>query len=248
MNVECHVLCFQEEEFLPYCLRHYNSFCNRIIVHDAFSTDRSREIAKEYGAEVRDWATDGLNDAVSKKLKEDCVMQCKSDWCLVVDTDEIWYFPFGPSYTLSAYDSQGLAVIRPHGFEMVSDVFPTTAGQVYDEVKFAGVDDRWYAKCALVAPPRIKSIIYSAGAHETWAVLKDGSKWNDVKEKTDPPSYFLHCKHLGPIERIARKYDVQRTRLSARNIKEKWGNFDPGIVHAKEKREAIMSTVRRVID
>lgn len=248
MNIETHVLCFQEEQILPYCLRHYASFCERIIVHDAFSTDRSRDIAREYGAEVVDWKTDGLNDALSKKLKEDAVMNCKADWCIVCDADELAYFPNGPSFTLDSYQSQGIAIPKPRGFEMVSDVFPTTTQQIYDEVQFGASADHWYAKCALTAPKLLRSIIYSAGAHEAWATLKDGTKFNSNIPPTEPEYFLLHFKHLGPVERIAQKYDVQRTRLSAKNVAEKWGNFSPGIVHAKEKRANIMAGYRKVIE
>lgn len=246
-SVEINILCYNESEILPYTLRHYATFCERIVVHDAFSTDRSREIAKEYGAEVRDWKTDGVNDILAKKTKEDAVMASQSNWCGAVDADELLYFPQGPSYTLESYDAQGLAVIRPHGFEMVSDVFPTTGSQIYDQVKMGGRDQKWYGKAVLCAPHRLKSIVFGAGAHQTWAHLKDGTKWDDVKEPSDPEMYLLHCHHLGPIERIAKRYAGQQSRHSQTNIRNKFGNFSAPEVHAKEKRDFILNNLQRVI-
>lgn len=248
MNVTAHILAFQEAEIIRYTLRHYTTFCSRIVLHDAGSTDGTREIAREFDAEIEDWKTDGLDDYAAKTLKQRCVMNCGADWCLVVDADEFFWFKEGAAYSFGSYDAQGLAIVRPHGFEMVSDVFPTTDKQLYDEVKYGARDQKWYGKAVLVAPARLQSIVLSAGCHETWATLKDGSKWSDVKEPSEPSAYLLHCKHLGKVERIAQKYDIQRTRLSARNVKEKWGNFQRGIVHAKEKRAMIMGRLERVIE
>lgn len=246
-TVQVHVLCYNEREILPYSLRHYATFADSIIVHDAFSTDGSREIARSYGADVQDFVTDGVNDLLAKQLKERSVMQCRDDWCITVDADELIYFPQGAAYTLESYDAQGVAVAKPSGFELFSETFPTTSGQIYDEVKEAGSDDTWYAKPVLCAPKRLKSITFSAGAHEAWWVTKDGVK-HKVGDKSDPPVWLLHCKHLGPIERDVARYIRQRSRLSDTNIARRWGNFSEPMAHALEKRAAIKASLRRIIE
>lgn len=132
MNVSVTILCYNEQDILPYTLRHYATFCDRMVVYDAFSTDRSREIAKEYGAEVVDWATKGVDDLQAKAVKENACMNSPADWAIAVDADELIYFPEGAFHTLAAYDADGVAVVKPRGFEMFSDTFPTTDGQIYD--------------------------------------------------------------------------------------------------------------------
>jgi len=245
--IEAHLLCYNEREILPYALRHWTSFCDRIVVHDAFSDDGSRDIAKRFGAEIRDFVTDGVNDILAKQLKERCVMESKADWCAVVDADELIYFPHGWFHTLASYESNGVAVVRPHGWEMFSETFPTTQGQIYDEVINGARDQKWYGKAVFVAPQRIKSIVFGAGAHQTWATLKDGTKWDDVKETTEPEAYLLHCKHLGPIDRAIARYTRQQQRHSATNKKNKFGNFEAPSKHAADKRAAIMARLERVI-
>ncbi len=79
-SVEAHILCYNEAEILPFSLRHYAAFCHRIIVHDDNSTDGSRELAREYGAEIRDFHSDGVNDKLFKELKESCWKGTDSDW------------------------------------------------------------------------------------------------------------------------------------------------------------------------
>ena len=247
-TVQVHVLCYNEREILPYSLRHYATFADSIVVHDAFSTDGSREIARSYGADVQDWQTDGVNDLLAKQLKERSVMQCRDDWCITVDADELIYFPQGAAYTLESYDAQGVAVVRTRGFELFSDAFPTTEGQIYDEVKQGSPSQKWYGKAVLVAPKRIRSITFGAGAHNTWAKLKDGTAWNDVQEVTQPETYLLHAKHLGPIERDIARYDRQRSRLSQKNLQMGWGNLSPSRTHALEKRAEIAAGLRRIIE
>lgn len=246
-SVELHLLAYNESEIIGYSLRHYAQFCDRMIVHDALSDDGTPEIAKKLGAEVRPWVTDGVNDILAKQLKERCVMQSKADWCIPVDADELIYFPQGHFHTLESYEAAQLAIVRPHGFEMFSETFPTTTGQIYDEVTMGARDQCWYAKAVLTAPKRLRSITFGAGAHQTWAVLKDGSRWDDIKTPTEPPTYLLHCKHLGPIERQIARYTRQQARHSQTNIKARFGNFEAPAKHAADKRAGIVARLERVI-
>jgi glycosyltransferase involved in cell wall biosynthesis len=46
MKVGLTAPCFNEERFLPYFLRHYSTFCDKIFIFDNCSTDKSKEIIK----------------------------------------------------------------------------------------------------------------------------------------------------------------------------------------------------------
>jgi hypothetical protein len=248
VNIQVLILAFNEETILPYTLRHYKTFADRITVYDAFSTDNTRNICREYGAVIQDWKTDGLNDAVAKHVKNTgWINDFKSDWVICADADELIYFPKGAQYTLEQYDLQRRAVIKPLGFEMFSDTMPTTSGQIYDEIKMGGRDDKWYGKPILFSPKRLRSIDFSAGAHTcTWVDL-DGNDQRCPSSDADPQTYLLHYHHIGPIERIAARYDATRARLSKTNETNKWGNFDPGMKHAQDKRNLIFKTLHQVI-
>ena len=248
MNIQVLILCFNEETILPYTLRHYKTFADRITVYDAFSTDNSRNICREYGAVIQDWTTDGLNDTVAKHVKNTgWINNHKSDWVICVDADELVYFPKGAQYTLEQYDLHGIAVVKTRGFEMFSDVMPTTSGQIYGEIKMGGCDDRWYGKPVLFSPARLRSIDFSHGAHTCNWIDADGNDRTCPSGDIEPPTYLLHYHHIGPIERIAARYDAQRARLSKTNVDNKWGNFDPGLKHAQDKRAAILKTLHQVI-
>lgn len=248
MSVEVHILCFNEEEVLPFTLLHYGTFAEKIIVHDGFSTDRSREIAREYGAEVRDFNSDGVNDTLFKQLKENCWKGTSADWVITPDADELIYFPEGSFHTLSAYEADGVAVVKPIGFEMFSDDMPKIEnGQIYSQVQKGARAPEWYSKPILFRPALIRKLIFSAGSHTCWAELNDGRKISDPKTPTTPETYMLHCHQIGGIERIARRYAAQQSRHSQTNIKNKWGNFKDPMVHAREKRDLILPHLEQVI-
>lgn len=248
MNVEVHILTYNEEAILPYTLRHYATYATRIILHDSFSTDRTRDIAREAEVEVLDWPTDGINDKLAAYLKNNCWKGSKADWVITADADELIYFPKGARSTLLNYIRQGLPCVKPHGFELCSPVFPTTKGQLYEEVQMGARDDKWYGKPILFSPTKILETNFAMGAHSCRAQLVTHKWWKSGEQpQTEPPTYLLHCKHLGPIERVAREYNTDLQRLSEVNRRNGWGNQGDGHKHAVEKRMNILSHLQQVI-
>lgn len=71
-----------EEENLPRCLSSV-SFVDDIVVVDSGSTDKTVDIASEFGCRVfiEDWKGDGPQ-------KESAIRKCVNDWVLVLDADE----------------------------------------------------------------------------------------------------------------------------------------------------------------
>jgi hypothetical protein len=233
---------------LPYTLRHYTTFASKIVIHDSFSTDRTREIAKSFGVDIQDWDTGNeFNDKMSMQLKNTAWLTSDADWVIMADADELMYFPFGAKETLAAYDRHGIAIVKPYGFEMVSDTFPTGDGQIYDEIKMGARDDKWYAKPILFSPQRVGSISFEAGAHGCTATLRNGVPVSNPITPTSPSTYLLHFHQLGTIEELGKAYDLRRSRLSALNVKQNWGWLGEGIVHARDKRAYIMARVERVV-
>lgn len=251
MNVECHILTFNEAELIEYTLRHYATFCSRIVVHDAGSTDGTLDIIRQHGAECSTWNTHGeLNDEMAMQLKNECWKGTKADWVIVVDADELLYFPKGAEETLATYTRLGAAIIKAHGFDMFSEVYPTTRGQIYDEVKLGAPSDKWYAKPVLFAPGLLEDTGFGIGAHESDPVLRTGRRFHVGPEwpKANPPVWLLHFHHgIGPIERIARRLDEKRLRLAEINRLHGWGNLQDGMTHAREKQEFIKAGLRQVI-
>ncbi len=80
--ISAFVITFNEEDKLARCLETID-FCDEIVVIDCFSTDRTVEIAKEYGARVVFRAWTNFRDQKSFGLD-----QTTHDWILNVDADE----------------------------------------------------------------------------------------------------------------------------------------------------------------
>jgi tetratricopeptide (TPR) repeat protein len=82
-----------EERFLAQCLRSVKSIASQIIVVDTGSTDRTVEIAKEYGAEVHsfEWRDDfaGARNAALEHATGDWILSLDADEELMPGQDEI---------------------------------------------------------------------------------------------------------------------------------------------------------------
>jgi glycosyltransferase involved in cell wall biosynthesis len=250
MKVEVHILAYEEERILPYTIRHYRTFADRVIVHDAHSPDGTERVSLAAGAEVQKWGLGGeVNDEEYCALKNSCWLGTNADWVIVCDADEMLYFPRNARATLETYLDIGAAVIKPHGFEMFSPTWPTTEGQIYSEVKMGAPDDKWYSKPILWNANIVADSGLGMGSHESMPVLKNGDFLNCGKNWLfpDPPCYLLHFHQVGPAERIAARYDAIQTRMSHTNKAHRWGNFKPGLVHVQEKRDYIIPNLRQVV-
>lgn len=74
-----------EEKNLPFALRSVQPWVDEIVVVDMYSTDRTVEIAREFGAQVHLHRGPGFNYAP----RAFAVNQASSEWILVVDADEL---------------------------------------------------------------------------------------------------------------------------------------------------------------
>lgn len=250
MSCEAHIVSFNEGHIIGYAIRHYQTFCDKIVLHDAYSTDGTRSIARLYGVEVRDWDTKGqVNDEMLMTLKNTCWFGSTSDWVIVADADEFLWFPEGAKESLAKYTERGAAMIKTYGWEMTTDTFPTTEGQIYDEVKMGAAEEHYAAKPILFTPKIVRESGFGIGAHEAKPVLKNGMqiyvsrKW----PKSDPPAYMLHYHHIGPLQMIADRYQGHIDRASAKNREMKWGSFRDPMVEATEQRTRILDRIMQVI-
>jgi hypothetical protein len=80
----------------------------------------------------------------------------------VCDADEFVYHPD----IVSVLKNSKATVIHPTFHNMFSDVFPTTDGQIYDEVTMGTPDgDFWLSKMNLFKPKEITAMKWAMGCH-----------------------------------------------------------------------------------
>ncbi len=74
---------FNEEANLPACLESLGSLAAEIVVVDSFSTDRTVEIARKFGARILQH--EYINSAAQKNW---AIPQCQHEWVFILDADE----------------------------------------------------------------------------------------------------------------------------------------------------------------
>ena len=153
MIIDCFVICWNEEVFLPYFLRHYAKFCHTLTVFDNESSDRSREICKDAGAKVITWATGGVQDNEAMlEIKNSCWKESDADYVIVCDIDEIIVGLENLPPLCSG------RIMKCHGIQMVGQGEPT------EQIRRA-FDYIQYDKCAVFSP-EISDIGFKIGCHE----------------------------------------------------------------------------------
>jgi glycosyltransferase involved in cell wall biosynthesis len=81
---------YNEEFMLPYFLKHYEQFADKIFIIDDHSTDKTAEIAKAHPKVVYSmYGFEGLNEDEFNDTFYSFYKNNPSDWAVVVDGDEL---------------------------------------------------------------------------------------------------------------------------------------------------------------
>lgn len=214
MVLEIYAICYNEEKMIPYFMRHYSQFANMVTIFDNMSTDKSRSLIMNHDTRINIMlipydSNNQIRDDIYLDIKNSCYKNSKADWVIVCDIDEFVYHPD----ILNILENTKATIIRPEGFEMFSEIFPTTDKMIYDEIK-TGIPYPNSSKMCLFKPQEVE-INFTPGCHlanPTGNVVIDDK--SGIK--------LLHYKHL------SRKYVIERytqyvSRLSDINKSKKWG-------------------------
>lgn len=204
-----------EAKILPYFFRHYNQFVDRFFMYDDHSDDGSREIikAQEKAALFAPPST-GLDDMMFSNLHSTeykILSRNQADWVFCVDADEFIYHQ-NIREELALCQSVAQNVLSCDGYQMLSRTFPTTEGQIYDEVK-CGIQDSRYSK-AVVFNPQVE-LSFSPGRHDvtTEAEIKE----SNLK--------LLHFRYLSEAY-MKSKHAANFSRLTKLNIDHGYGGHN----------------------
>lgn len=198
MTLHIHFIMWNEAQLLPYWLRHYEQLATRIFVWDGGSTDGTRELLQSHPmVTLFDQTCTGLDD----EYFTTCFMRYRdlsagADWCACVAADEFIYHP-QLEWKLGLLKLHKVRKVQLHGFTMYSDHFPTSNGQIYDEITH-GYPDIWSNKVVLFNP-RVE-MHWLPGLHV---------EISGEKPARDSGIKLLHYRHLGAdyyLERTQRNY------------------------------------------
>lgn len=169
MIVHVFTVCRNEAVILPYFLRHYETFADRIFIFDQDSNDGTCAIAVAcQKATLLPAGFTGLDEFLMNETYVSAYKKYSrgvADWAMCVDSDEFLYCE-NYDQALASAKVNGYGLLKTTGFEMVSRVFPTTSGQIYDEVK-TGVRCDKYAKKVIFNPDL--DVTFAYGRHRTFS-------------------------------------------------------------------------------
>lgn len=187
MNATCFFLGYNIQETIHLTVKHYQQFCNRVVYHDNFSTDLSREIAEELGAEVKLFGRAGvLDDQAYLDVKKNCWKLDRSDLVYVVDDDEIVLPPIA-HVNSTIYHCQG--------YEMYSNHMPVNN---WLDLKKGVINDQ-YSKMACFNPREIEDIGYVYGCHGHQTRPKGKLVWGERIP-------LLHYRSVGGVDRLIKRH------------------------------------------
>lgn len=153
MKVDVYTITYNEGKLLPYFLRHYESFADRIFVWDDESNDGTREMLDSHPkVQVLPHNLGMLDDLyfVQKLWPQYVKSRGYADFVICAESDEFVYHP-NILEKLEELKSKGIQRICCKGFHMYHHKFPETDGQIYDEAKF-GFYDATLSKTILFDP------------------------------------------------------------------------------------------------
>lgn len=168
MKIAVLTLTYNCIEVIPFFLRHYETFADKIIVWDDHSNDGTRELLNNHRmVDARDWEREqGINEDVFLQhwQSEYPKLRGEFDWVMIPDSDEFLI----PMRDRSMRETLGLAsrwdVIPAEGFNLVGPHFPQDNGQQIYKINPLGVYAPNYNKPICFKPAVI--VNWTRGRHQ----------------------------------------------------------------------------------
>lgn len=211
MKITIFTVTYNEELLMQLMIDHYRSRfpeCH-IVVYDNQSTDRTVEIAKANGCEIRHYDSGGqVNDQMLWDTKNTCWKTAQTDWVLVCDLDEMLDIN---EEQLIAEDAKGITKIKCNCWHMVNmqdnlDVRSITHG-------VRNLKDTVYDKDLLFNKKYVDINYINNDCHFT------NSKGT---VRNSQPYKMYHYKYVNP-DLFVNKQKISASRLSDINRRNGWG-------------------------
>ncbi len=199
--ITIYTLTYNEEIILPFMIKHYRErFPNcKIVIYDNYSTDNTISIAMENNCVVFKFESENtLRDDIHMQIKNNCWKNCETDWCCVVDCDELL------DINSVFLENTNANIIKPNCWSMFG------IGESINDIKH-GIREENYDKLCCFKPHLFKEMNYSPGCHFAEPILKDNNSKLQYNEK---PVLMYHYKWLNW------EYTYNRNKMLAKRVSE----------------------------
>lgn len=208
MRIETHIVTWNRADTIHLTVQYYQAF-SKVIVHDNFSTDQTRDILEALSAEVRLFGRAGVLDELEYlKVKNHVWKGSDADFVLLVDDDEIIYHPELINVLQRAI-TNGDTIFKPKGFSIYSNDMPVNK---WTEIMTGIPDEKYNKPCCF--SPRINEINYAPGCHE--AKPRGDLKYNNEL-------ILLHYHGVGGVERMIKRHQEYEPRRQKSEFNMRWG-------------------------
>ncbi|RZK76899.1 MAG: glycosyltransferase [Pedobacter sp.] len=227
MKIHVYTICWNEEKMLPFFIRHYQQFADKIIFFDNESTDNSRAIIESSDRCVYRSYSSGneIRDDLYREVKNNAWKESRgeADFVIVVDADEMLYSKYNLRTYFKLLKLFGFTLIKPFGYDMVAEQVDWSTNKQITELVTIGQAFKPMCKPCVFNPNKIEEINYGFGAHSCRASGKIRSFRADwLTKHLDMGLYLLHYKRMG-VDYITERHSHLKQRLSAFNKQKKLG-------------------------
>ena len=196
MEINIFLMCYNEELLLPYALKHYRDRfpTAKFILVDNYSTDRSCEIAKENGMEIRQFETENIQNEDIMRITRNTIWNDKtSGWVIMCDMDE-WLEM--TEKDLISEEEKGTTIITTDGFNIIGNSKTVDLSDIDLFTLNEGVHDHNFSKSILFKAADVQ-INFWWGAHvcNPTGNLKYSEKKYTIKHMNYLGSEYLVEKH-----------------------------------------------------
>jgi glycosyltransferase involved in cell wall biosynthesis len=240
MKVWVFTICFNEAEILPWWLRHYETFAERIIVYDEQSTDGTREILKAHPkVEVREWPHKGLDDVQFVHCINSAYHEAagKADWVMWPDADELLYSPNIEHVLKSAKED----MILSRGYALISNNFTHVEPHVWNQLQLYQVVKSGYPQSNydkyICWRPHVQ-VTHNIGRHTDAGYPHCSGQLGII-----PKLKLFHCHHVWGVEHTIK---VNARNLDRAVVKQFAWNYSPA--HNKPEQVGTEAWVKYLIE
>ncbi len=220
MKIELYTFCYNEMDIIKWAIDYWSMFADMVKGYDNGSTDGSLECLQQLKwVEVKHFQTDGMNDLTVAQIKNNCWKSSNADWVVVCDMDEMLFSSEGVRTSLARAKEQGIDIIYPQWFTLVSDEVPEHTGEFLHRQRPLWTPKQTEAKPLIFQPAKFKEMNFCCGQHYCQPIAN--------AEFFAGHNGAIHCFHIE--RRLSPEYYIQKTkecqaRRSEVNLKYGFGN------------------------